>query len=100
MKNKSLLLLALLPSLIGCNKETPNPVGEVISRFFYKNTGRSGYFRNTLAKCWWVGHHTYDPLKKFELLEKLGSHDMSTKVTDIFHNYTSSKKRLPHRWEV
>lgn len=29
MKNKSLLLLALLPSLIGCNKETPNPVGVV-----------------------------------------------------------------------
>ncbi|MBQ7640857.1 MAG: hypothetical protein IJS83_00160 [Acholeplasmatales bacterium] len=74
-------------------KNSKNPVGEVVSRFFYKNSGRSGYFRNTLAKCWWVGHHTYDPIKKFELLEKLGSHDMSTKVTDIFHNYTFTSNR-------
>ena len=74
-------------------KSTKNPIGEVISRFFYKNTGRSGYFRNTLAKCWWVGHHTYDSIKKFELLEKLGSHDMSTKVTDIFHNYTFTSNK-------
>ena len=29
MKNKSLLLLALLPSLIGCNKEISNPVGVI-----------------------------------------------------------------------
>lgn len=29
MKNKSLLLLALLPSLISCNKETTNPVGVI-----------------------------------------------------------------------
>lgn len=29
MKNKIFLLLTLLPSLIGCNKQTPNPVGVV-----------------------------------------------------------------------
>lgn len=69
-------------------EDTKNPSGKVLTRFFYKNSGRSGYFRNSLAKCWWVGHHTYDPINKFKLLETLGSNDMSTKITDIFHNYT------------
>lgn len=68
--------------------DTKNPTGKVLTRFFYKNSGRSGYFRNSLAKCWWVGHHTYDPIKKYQLLETLGSNDMSTKISDIFHNYT------------
>lgn len=67
-----------------------NPIGDVLTRFFYKNSGRSGYFRNALAKCWWVGHHTYDSINKFKLLDTLGPNDMSTKVTDIFHNYTFS----------
>ena len=77
-------------------KKSKNPNGDVVSRFFFKNSGRSGYFRNYLAKCWWVGHHTYDEVYKFQLLDTLGSNDMSTKVTDIFHNYTftSSKNIL------
>lgn len=70
-----------------------NPIGDVISRFFYKNSGRSGYFRNALAKCWWVGHHTYDSNNRFKLLDTLGSNDMSTKTTDIFHNYTFTSNK-------
>ncbi len=66
-----------------------NPVGEVRTRFFYNGGLNSGKFRNALAKCWWVGHHTWsNETKNFDLLDKLGYRDMSTKVTDIFHNYT------------
>lgn len=62
----------------------------ILSRFFFKGGVNAGKFRNTLAKCWWVGHGVYQYKEddKFELLDALGPEDFSTKVTDIFHNYT------------
>lgn len=62
----------------------------ILSRFFFKGTYRSGFYRNTLAKCWWVGHGTYQnvPGNKFELLDALGADDLSTKITDLFYSNT------------
>lgn len=62
----------------------------ILSRFFYKGGVSSGKFRNTLSKCWWVGHNVYQYKEKdkFVLLDALGSEDFSTKVTDIFYSYT------------
>lgn len=62
----------------------------IISRFFFKGTYRSGFYRNTLAKCWWVGHGTYQDVhgNKFELLDSLGADDLSTKMNDLFYSYT------------
>lgn len=66
-----------------------NPLGNVKTRFFFNGGVRSGLYRNALSKCWWVGYHTWVPEKKsFTLLDKMGSTDMSTKVSDIFHNYS------------
>lgn len=64
----------------------------VLSRFFFKGGVSSGKFRNTLSKCWWVGHGVYQYKKnnRFELLDALGADDFSTKVTDIFYSYTFS----------
>ena len=61
----------------------------VISRFFFKGGVSSGKFRNTLSKCWWVGHGVYQYKEddKFALLDALGAEDFATKVTDIFYSY-------------
>ena len=70
-----------------------NEVGSLLTRFFFKTTGRGGFYRNTLAKCWWVGHNTYNPnniKNPFESLDIIGSSDLSTKINDFFHNYTFS----------
>lgn len=63
----------------------------IISRFFFSGSVRGGLYRNTLAKCWWVGHATFDKnnvLNHFELLDSLGANDLSTKVSDIFYSNT------------
>lgn len=62
----------------------------ILSRFFFKGTYRTGFYRNTLAKCWWVGHGTYQNISgnKFELLDALGADDLSTKITDLFYSNT------------
>lgn len=62
----------------------------ILSRFFFKGGVSGGKFRNTLAKCWWVGHgvYQYKEDNKFALLDALGAEDFSTKVTDIFYSYT------------
>lgn len=75
------------------SKKLKNPDADadaIISRFFFKGTYRSGFYRNTLAKCWWVGHGTYQeiPGNKFELLDALGADDLSTKMTDLFYSNT------------
>lgn len=66
--------------------------GEIKSRFFFASGTRGGFYRNTLAKCWWVGKLCYEEDKQnhFEKLDILGPNDMSTKVSDIFRNYTFS----------
>lgn len=62
----------------------------VLSRFFFKGGVSAGKFRNTLSKCWWVGHgvYQYKEVDKFALLDALGAEDFTTKVTDIFYSYS------------
>lgn len=64
----------------------------ILSRFFFKGGISSGKYRNTLSKCWWVGHNIYQYKEKdrFALLDALGADDFSTKVTDIFYSYSFS----------
>lgn len=70
-------------------------VGEIKSRFFFTSNGRSGYFRNTLAKCWWIGKLLYEPNKdSFELLDAIGSNDFNSKITEIFFSYTFSSNPM------
>lgn len=72
-------------------KTAKKEAGEIKTRFFYQGSGRGGFYRNTLSKCWWVGHNTYDPdntVNHFEKLDIIGSNDISTKISDIFHNNT------------
>ena len=69
-------------------KDPKNDASTVLSRFFFRGGTRAGFFRNSLAKCWWVGRATYQPdLKnKFELLDALGPDDFSSKVSDFFYS--------------
>ena len=71
-------------------KDETKDIGAIISRFFFSGGIRSGFFRNTLAKYWWVGRTAYQPrsTNKFELLDALGPDDFATKVTDLFYSYT------------
>lgn len=63
----------------------------ILSRFFFLKGTRNGFYRNTIAKCWWVGRATYDKsnlVNHFEMLDSIGFNDLSTKVSDIFYSYT------------
>ena len=73
-------------------KNETSDVGGILTRFFFKDRGRSGFYRNTLSKCWWVGRTAYKTKSnnKFELLDALGPDDFSSKVTDLFYSYTFS----------
>lgn len=74
-------------------KSSKKESGAIMTRFFYKNSGRSGFYRNTLAKCWWVGHNTYDPnntVNHFESLDVIGSNDLNSKINEFFYNFTFS----------
>lgn len=62
-------------------------LGEIRTRFFFNGGVRSGSYRNTLSKCWWVGKCTYDNETKFKKLDIIGSNSISSKISDIFHNY-------------
>ena len=63
-------------------------ISNIKSRFFFSGGIRAGIYRNTLSKCWWTGHNTYDDSKtnKFEKLDIIGSNDISTKISDIFYS--------------
>lgn len=67
-------------------------ISEIVSRFFFSGGTRSGCYRNTLAKCWWAGHGTYqaNAKNKFELLDFLGANDFHTKINDLFYSNTFS----------
>lgn len=71
-------------------KDPKNDASTVLSRFFFRGGTRAGFFRNSLAKCWWVGRATYqtDLKNKFELLDALGPDDFSSKVSDFFYSNT------------
>ena len=78
-------------------EEIEKEVGAIKTRFFYKSTGRSGFYRNTLAKCWWVGHNIYNPKNvknPFESLDIIGSNDLNSKINELFYNFTFSSN--PH----
>ncbi|MBQ8540807.1 MAG: hypothetical protein IJ435_04950 [Clostridia bacterium] len=73
-------------------KDEKKDAENVLSRFFFSGGMRAGCFRNTLAKCWWVGRLTYraDRINKYELLDYLGPRDFATKVSDLFYSNTFS----------
>lgn len=74
-------------------KSTEKESGAIKTRFFYKGTGRSGFYRNTLSKCWWVGRNTYNPnnhQNHFESLDIIGSNDLNSKINEFFYNFTFS----------
>ena len=74
-------------------KSAEKEAGELKSRFFYSGGTRAGFYRNTLAKCWWVGRNTYDASNEanhFERLDVIGSNDINSKVTEFFYNFTFS----------
>lgn len=79
-------------------KSAEKEASAIQTRFFFKGSGRNGFYRNTLAKCWWVGHNTYDPNNKqnpFERLDIIGWNDLNSKVTEFFFNFTfSSNQRV------
>ena len=71
-------------------KKPSDDAGKILSRFFFKGS-RSGMYRNTLSKCWWVGYLTYDETNKnWDRLDAIGSEDFSSKVSDIFYSNTFS----------
>lgn len=73
-------------------KDSKKEAGELRTRFFYSGGTRAGFYRNTLAKCWWVGRNTYDASssKPFEKLDIIGSNDINSKITEFFFNFTFS----------
>lgn len=78
-------------------KKKETDVSAIISRFFFSvgeksKSVRSGFYRNTLAKCWWVGRATFDKENPnhFERLDVIGANDLTTKISDIFYSNTFS----------
>lgn len=75
-------------------KSAKEAVSGIKSRFFFSGGSRSGMYRNTLSKCWWVGSKTYDASLEnpFEKLDIIGSNDISSKISDIFYsnNFSSN----------
>lgn len=78
-------------------KSSEKEAGEIKSRFFYSGGTRAGFYRNTLAKCWWVGRNTYDAhneLNHFDKLDAIGSNDINSKITEFFYNFTFSSNPI------
>ncbi len=73
-------------------KKKETDASAVISRFFFSGGTRTGFFRNGLAKCWWVGHATFDKDNEnhFACLDVIGSNDLTTKISDIFYSNSFS----------
>ena len=73
-------------------KKTADDSLAILARYFYKSSGRSGMFRNTLARCWWTGRLTYSHRLDncWELLDAIRSEDFISKISDIFYSNTYS----------
>ena len=71
-------------------KKKETDASAAISRFFFSGGTRAGFFRNGLAKCWWVGRATFDKDNDnhFARLDAIGHNDLTTKVSDIFYSNT------------
>ena len=70
-------------------KTQKEAVSNIKSRFFFSGGTRAGLFRNSIAKCWWVGRNTHDPsnlTNPFEKLDIIGSNDIGSKISDIFYS--------------
>lgn len=69
-------------------EDQKNTVSNIKSRFFFAGGKRAGMFRNSISKYWWVGRNTYDPsnANPFEKLDIIGSNDITSKISDIFHS--------------
>ncbi|WP_437130609.1 DUF6339 family protein [Peptostreptococcus russellii] len=77
-------------------KTQKESVSNIKSRFFFSGGTRAGFYRNTLAKCWWVGRNTFDEtnINSFEKLDIIGSNDISSKISDIFYNNNFSSNPM------
>lgn len=73
-------------------KKKETDASAIVSRFFFSGGTRAGFFRNGLAKCWWVGRATFDKNNDnhFERLDIIGPNDLTTKISDIFYSNTFS----------
>lgn len=73
-------------------KKSAEDASSVLSRFYYRNSGRSGMFRNSLARCWWTGRLTYSDhySNRWELLDAIGYEDIISKISDIIYSNTYS----------
>lgn len=75
-------------------KTAKDAVSNIKSRFFFSGGTRAGLYRNSIAKCWWVGRNTFDKTNQnpFEKLDIIGSNDISSKISDIFYsnNFSSN----------
>lgn len=71
-------------------KNAKEAVSSIKSRFFFSGGTRSGLYRNSMAKCWWVGRNTFDKtqINPFAWLDIIGNSDISTKISDIFYSNT------------
>ncbi len=74
-------------------KNVTTDASTIISRFFYNSHGRSGMYRNTLAKCWWVGYLISQIDNSWAYLDAIGSSDFSSKVGEIFYNNNFSSNK-------
>ena len=76
-------------------KDSEKDASAILSRFFFSGGIRAGFFRNTLAKYWWVGKVSYEADKKnrFEILDNLGPEDFATKTNELFYSNTFSSNQ-------
>lgn len=77
-------------------KNSSKDADDIMSRYYFKKTGRSGMFRNTLARCWWTGHLTYSEKydNHWELLDAIGANDIVSKIGNIFYSNTYSSNSV------
>lgn len=68
-------------------KNVAQTIGNIATRFLFKDGIRSGCYRNSLAKCWWIGRTCFNLTNNYRALEIIGSNDLNTKINDIFRNY-------------
>ena len=73
-------------------QDAQKDVSEILTRFFFQGGVRSGFYRNTFAKCWWVGKAlcSEDRKNPFHMLDVLGDKDLNSKITAIFYSNTFS----------
>lgn len=68
-------------------KNIEQALGNIATRFLFKDGVKSGCYRNTLAKCWWVGRSCFNLTNNYHALDVIGSNDLNTKINDIFKSY-------------